>query len=58
MSKVRERQPLVMQALSAENLETLLDRQTSAVLKSQTVMYEVLILNEQEQLDEDADECY
>ena len=58
MSKVRERQPLVMQALSAENLETLLDRQTSAVLKSQTVMYEVFILNEQEQLDEDADECY
>lgn len=58
MSKVRERQPLVMQALSAENLETLLERQTSAALKSQTVMYEALILNQQEQPDEDVDEFF
>ncbi len=46
MSMVKERQRLVTGALTQEDYRVLLDRQTSAVLKSQTVMYEAIICNE------------
>ena len=56
LSKVRERQPLVPNALTEEDYSMLLERQTSAVLKSQTVMYETLICNSQnEEPDKDID---
>ena len=44
---VKERQPLILtNCLIEDDLALLMNRQTDAVLASQTVMYELLILNE------------
>lgn len=47
LTLVKERQPLILtNCLIEDDLALLMNRQTDAVLASQTVMYELLILNE------------
>ena len=58
MSKVREIQPLVPSSLTSADISKILNRQTSVVLQSQTVMFEVLTLNDSEQPDNDVDPFY
>ena len=60
LTLVKERQPLILTScLTDEDLAVLMNRQTGAVLASQTVMYELLILNEdQEGPDSEPDEFY
>jgi len=43
-------------ALVDEDFEILLTRQCSAILKSQTVMYEALVLNESAEMGEEDDD--
>ena len=46
---MKDKQPLTLtNCLIDDDLALLMSRQTDAVLKSQTVMYELLILNDEE----------
>ena len=58
MSQVEERQPLVRPTLGPDDYATLLRDQSSAIFKSQTIMYEVVLLNDAEEPDEDVDEFF
>ena len=58
MSVVRKIQPQVPSSLTEADVAKILNRQTEQVLQSQTVMFEVLTLNDREQPDQDVDEFY
>ena len=60
MNLVKEKQPLILtHCLIEDDLDTLMNRQTGAMLESQTVMYEVLKLNEADEgADSEPDQFY
>ena len=57
---VKKEQPLILtHCLTEDDLDTLTGRQTGAMLQSQTVMYEVLKLNEADEgADSEPDQFY